>query len=85
MADIVSDIGFDASFYISVHRTIQAQISKCGFVVQQKKLFLTHTWSYICSQFDKFKVIVVKLIIQKTTQTRIIRNKNRKKLYFFFL
>ena len=29
--------------YISVHRTIQAQISKCGFVVQRKKVILnTH-------------------------------------------
>ena len=29
-----------------------------------------------CSQFDKFEVIVVKLIIQKTTQTHIIVKNN---------
>ena len=30
------------------------------------------------SQFDNFKVIVVKLIIQKTTQTHIIRRVEQK-------
>ena len=49
------------------------KISKSGFVVQQKKLFLKHTWSQICSQFHKFKFIAMELIIQKTTQTHIYR------------